>query len=112
VELVKDVSLRIHPITDTDAHEMIRETKAMKLLEGYRNQPKGDVEALEEALQRVSGLIHEAPELIEMDLNPVMVLEPGDGICVVDARMRVEPVEGAHIPTMRDLPGVTSTPTV
>lgn len=112
VELVKDVSLRIHPITDTDAHEMIRETKAMKLLEGYRNQPKGDVEALEEALQRVSGLIHEAPELVEMDLNPVMVLEPGEGICVVDARMRVEPLDAAHTPTMRDLPGVTSSPAV
>ena len=111
VELVKDVSLRIHPITDTDAAEMIRETKAMKLLEGYRNQPKGDVDALEEALQRVSGLIHEAPELVEMDMNPVMVLEPGQGICVVDARMRVEPIDPGEVFNMRDLPGVTS-PTV
>lgn len=112
VELVKDVSLRIHPITDTDAREMLRETKAIKLLEGYRNQPLGDVAALEEALQRVSGLIHEAPELIEMDLNPVKVLEPGEGIVVVDARMRVEPIPPEAQPTMRDLPGVTSNPTV
>lgn len=108
VELVKDLALRIHPITDTDAAEMLRETKAMKLLEGYRNQPKGDVQALEEALQRVSGLIHEAPELMEMDLNPVLVLEPGEGICVVDARMRIEPVDPVDTFTMRDLPGVTS----
>jgi acyl-CoA synthetase (NDP forming) len=70
------------------------------------------VEALEEALQRVSGLIHEAPELVEMDLNPVMVLEPGKGICVVDARMRVVPIDAAHSPTIRDLPGVTSSPAV
>lgn len=106
VELVKDVSLRIHPITDTDAAEMLRETKAVKLLEGYRNQPLGDIAALEEALQRVSGLIHEAPELIEMDLNPVKVLEPGSGVVVVDARMRVEPLQPEELPTMRDLPGV------
>lgn len=112
VELVKDVSLRIHPITDVDAREMIRETKAMKLLEGYRNQPRGDVEALEDTLQRVSGLIHEAPELVEMDLNPVMVLEPGEGVCVVDARMRVEPIDASRSPTVRDLPGVTSSPAV
>lgn len=112
VELVKDVSLRIHPITDTDAAEMLRETKAIKLLEGYRNQPLGNVASLEKALQRVSGLIHEAPELVEMDLNPVKVLEPGQGIVVVDARMRVEPIAPEARPTMRDLPGVTSNPAV
>lgn len=108
VELLKDVSLRIHPITDIDATEMVRETKAFKLLDGYRNQPRGDVEALEDALQRISGLIHEAPELVEMDLNPVKVLEPGSGICVVDARMRIEPVPVWRTPTLKDLPGVTA----
>ena len=72
--------------------------------------PEGDVAALEEALQRVSALIGAIPELMEMDLNPVKVLAPGDGVVVVDARMRVEPVAPGRLPAMRDLPGVTSNP--
>lgn len=112
VELLKDVAFRLHPLTDVDAHEMIRQTKGHRLLEGYRNNPKGDVPALEEALQRVSALISVFPELVEMDLNPVKVLAPDEGICVVDARMRVERVAPAKMPAMRDLPGVTTNPPV
>jgi acetyltransferase len=108
VELLKDVSFRLHPITDTDAGEMISETRSHKLLEGYRNNPEGDVEALQDALQAVSALIAVVPELQEMDLNPVKVLRPGEGVCVVDARMRVEPVPPERMPGMRDLPGVTT----
>jgi acetyl coenzyme A synthetase (ADP forming)-like protein len=111
VELLKDVAFRIHPLTDVDAAEMIRETKGYRLLEGYRGQPHGDVLGLEAALLRVSALISAVPELAEMDLNPVKVLGPGEGVCVVDARMRLEPVPPRLRPTMRDLPGVpTSAP--
>jgi acetyl coenzyme A synthetase (ADP forming)-like protein len=108
VELLQDVAFRLQPITDVDAHEMVRETKSFRLLEGYRNNPKGDVEALEMALQNVSALIWAMPELVEMDLNPVKVLAPGEGVVVVDARMRVEPVAPERRPSMRDLPGVTT----
>jgi acetyl coenzyme A synthetase (ADP forming)-like protein len=105
VELLQDVAFRIHPLTDVDATEMIRETKGFRLLQGYRNAAEGDVAELERALLRVSGLISVVPELVEMDLNPVKVLPPGEGVVVVDARMRVQPVpEGRH-PRMRDLPG-------
>jgi len=110
VELLKDVSFRIYPITDTDSAEMIRETKGHKILEGYRNNPEGDIEALEDALQRVSALITEMPELTEMDMNPVKVLPPGEGICVVDARMQVKPVPAKRTRTLKDLPGVTTRP--
>jgi acetyl coenzyme A synthetase (ADP forming)-like protein len=106
VELLQDVSFRIHPLTDVDASEMVKEIKGSRLLDGYRNQPKGDVSALEEALLRVSGLITVVPELMEMDLNPVKVLEPGGGVVVVDARMKVKAVEARKHPRMRDLPGV------
>jgi acetyl coenzyme A synthetase (ADP forming)-like protein len=112
VELLKDVSFRLQPITDVDAREMVRETKSFRLLEGYRNNPKGDIEALEAALQKVSALIWAVPELMEMDLNPVKVLSPGDGVVVVDARMRIEPVAPARRPSMRDLPGVTTNPPI
>ncbi len=106
VELLQDVAFRIHPLTDVDAAEMVRETKGFRLLEGYRNQPPGDVTALESALLRVSGLINVVPELLEMDLNPVKVLEPERGVVVVDARMKVRRVEPRSHPRMRDLPGV------
>ncbi|MFP4553447.1 MAG: acetate--CoA ligase family protein, partial [Actinomycetota bacterium] len=112
VELLKDVAFRLHPITDVDAHEMVRDTQSYRLLEGYRNSPKGDVDALEEALRRVSALIVAVPELMEMDMNPVKVLAPGEGVVVVDARMRVEPVAPAKMPSMRDLPAVTTNPAV
>ncbi|MCO6502025.1 MAG: acetate--CoA ligase family protein, partial [Acidimicrobiales bacterium] len=105
VELLKDVAFRIHPLTDVDAREMIRETKGHRLLEGYRNQPLGDVDSLETALLRVSGVITAIPELQEMDLNPVKVLPPGEGVVVVDARMRVEPLKAGG---NRDLPAVAS----
>ncbi|MGH8915992.1 MAG: acetate--CoA ligase family protein, partial [Acidimicrobiia bacterium] len=108
VELLQDVAFRIHPLTDVDAAEMVREIKGARLLDGYRNQPKGDVEALEQALLAVSGLVRAVPELLEMDLNPVKVLEPGAGVVVVDARMRIRAVEARKHPRMRDLPGVTS----
>jgi acetyl coenzyme A synthetase (ADP forming)-like protein len=110
VELLKDVAFRIYPITDVDAAEMVQEPKGSRLLEGYRNNPKGDVEALENALQRVSALITEMPELVEMDLNPVKVLPPGEGIVVVDARMRVRPVPASRSRSLKDLPGVTTNP--
>jgi acetyltransferase len=112
VELLKDVAFRLHPITELDAREMIAETKSHQLLLGYRNTPEGDVPALEEALRQVSALIAAMPELMEMDLNPVKVLPPGEGVCVVDARMRIAAVPPARQPTMRDLPGVTSNPPV
>ncbi len=110
VELLKDVVFRIHPLTDVDAAEMIRETKGFRLLTGYRNTAEGDVPALEQTLLRVSGLIAAVPELVEMDLNPVKVLAPGEGVVVVDARMRLQPVPATRHPRMRDLPGVTSRP--
>jgi acyl-CoA synthetase (NDP forming) len=108
VELLQDVAFRIHPLTDVDASEMIKEIKGSRLLDGYRNQPKGDMAALEEALLKVSGLIDAVPELVEMDLNPVKVLEPGGGVVVVDARMKIRALEATKHPRMRDLPGVTS----
>jgi acetyl coenzyme A synthetase (ADP forming)-like protein len=108
VELLGDVAFRIHPIDDVGVDEMIREVKGFRLLEGYRNQPPGDLDALKETLLRVSGLISAVPELVEMDMNPVKVGEPGLGVSVVDARMRLEPVEPRSQPAMRDLPGVTT----
>jgi acetyl coenzyme A synthetase (ADP forming)-like protein len=88
VELVKDVSVRITPLTDVDATEMIRSLKTFPLLDGYRGAPKADIAALEDLVLRVSAMVENHPEIAEMDCNPVMVL--GTGAVIVDARIRVE----------------------
>ena len=106
VELLGDVAFRIHPLTDVDAAEMVRAIRGFPMLEGYRNMPVGDVAAVEEALLRVSAMLTVLPEISEMDLNPVKVLGPGDGVVVVDARMRVEPLDPAERPELADLPSV------
>ncbi|HKX75093.1 MAG TPA: GNAT family N-acetyltransferase [Acidimicrobiia bacterium] len=106
VELLGDVALRLHPLTDQDARAMILSLRTSRLLLGYRNLPEGDLEALEEALLRVSALVGAVPELAEMDLNPVMVSTPGNGVKVVDARIRVHQPPLSHQPDLVDLPAV------
>ncbi|MEW6059389.1 MAG: GNAT family N-acetyltransferase [Actinomycetota bacterium] len=88
VELVRDVSVRVTPITDLDATEMVRSLKTFPLLDGFRGAPKADVAALEDVILRVSALVGEHPEVAEMDCNPVMVLS--HGAVIVDARIRVQ----------------------
>jgi acetate---CoA ligase (ADP-forming) len=88
VELLKDVAVRITPLTDLDAAEMVRSLKTFPLLEGYRGAPRADVAALEDLLLRISALVEAHPEIAELDCNPVKALP--DGVVVVDARVRVE----------------------
>jgi acyl-CoA synthetase (NDP forming) len=88
MELLKDVAVRITPLTDRDATEMLRSLAMYPLLEGYRNASRADVPALEQVLLRVSAMVEAHPEIVEMDCNPVMVLP--DGAVVVDARVRIE----------------------
>jgi acetyl coenzyme A synthetase (ADP forming)-like protein len=90
VEILRDVCFRITPLTESDAREMIQEIRGYPLLEGYRGHPPADIEAVEEALLRVSRLVEEIPEISELDLNPIFALPPGEGCCVVDARIRVD----------------------
>ena len=88
VELLKDVSFRIVPITRRDAGEMIRELKGYPLLDGYRGQEPADVPFLEEMLLKVSRFAEENPEIKELDLNPIFAYS--DGAVAVDARIVLE----------------------
>jgi acetyl coenzyme A synthetase (ADP forming)-like protein len=88
VELVHDVAVRVTPITDLDASEMVRSLRTFPLLEGFRGAQKADVLALEEVILRVSALVDNHPSIAEMDCNPVMILPRG--AVVVDARVRVQ----------------------
>jgi len=85
-ELYKDISMRIAPIDEQDAVEMIREVKAYKLLTGFRGMPPRDIPAVVDILIKFSRLVEDNPEIREADLNPVIALEEGKGAYVVDAR--------------------------
>jgi acetyl coenzyme A synthetase (ADP forming)-like protein len=87
-ELLKDVAVRITPITKGEADRMVRSLKTFPLLDGYRGAPRADVGALEDVLLRVSALVEAHSEIAEMDLNPLIV-HP-QGAVVVDARIRLE----------------------
>jgi acetyl coenzyme A synthetase (ADP forming)-like protein len=89
VELLQDVVFRVHPLTERDASQMVRGLKGSKLFEGYRGAPPGDVAALEETLLRMAQLAGDHPGIVEMDLNPLKVREPGRGCLVLDARIAV-----------------------
>src|SRR5439155_24625638 len=97
VELLRDASFRLPPVTDLDATEMIDRLRLKPLLDGYRGAPAGDRAALLSLVQRVSALVEAVPELREMDLNPAKVLPPGQGAVVVDARMRVGRLTAADL---------------
>jgi len=86
-ELYRDVAFRIHPLTDLDAREMIRSVKAYQLLEGWRGGKRADIEALEELLLRISALVEDLPQVMELDLNPVKVKAAGKGCLALDARI-------------------------
>jgi acetyltransferase len=85
VEALRDVVFRVHPVTHTDAIEMIHGIRGLPLLEGVRGEPGADLEALAEVIQRVSQLVADHDRIEEMDLNPFLARESG-GIAV-DARM-------------------------
>jgi acyl-CoA synthetase (NDP forming) len=89
VELLSDVRFRVAPLTDRDVDELLHEIKGFPLLEGYRGHPPADVDALREILLRISRLADAVPEVLELDLNPVIALSPGHGCRVVDARIKV-----------------------
>ena len=73
------------------AEQIIRSIKGYRLLERYRGHPSADIEAIEELLLRVSRLVEEVPEIVALDLNPVMALPPGHGCLMDDARICLKP---------------------
>jgi acetyl-CoA synthetase (ADP-forming) len=88
VEVLKDVTFRVAPITEDDACEMITEVKAYPLLMGYRNTPPADIEAITKILLNTSRLVTDYVQIKELDLNPVIVYQKGAK--AVDARIILE----------------------
>ena len=90
VEVLKDVSFRLIPFTESDAREMLSELKAYKILEGVRGEKPRDVDALIKIMLAISRMVDENPEIIELDCNPAFVYEKGKGAVVVDARILID----------------------
>ena len=72
-ELLRDVAVRITPLTEQDARELVRSLRSFPLLEGYGGRPRLDVGALERLLLAASALVEDLPQLVEMDLDPLQV---------------------------------------
>ncbi|HET9094484.1 MAG TPA: GNAT family N-acetyltransferase [Solirubrobacteraceae bacterium] len=90
-ELLRDVAVRITPLTDLDASELVRSLRTFPLLDGYRGAPRLDVRAVEDVLLRVGAMVERHPEIAELDLNPLIVAALG--AYASDARVRVRPPE-------------------
>ncbi len=88
VEVLKDVTFKIAPVSMDEAKEMITGLKASALLKGYRNTPAADIDALAQIIVSVSKLLTDYPEIKELDLNPVMAY--AKGASTVDARIILE----------------------
>lgn len=91
VEIFKDTSIRLAPVTQNEARDMIRDLKAYPLLAGARGKEPADCPALEEVICRVSALLDACPDIEEIDLNPVIVHPRGKGVSIVDARIYFTP---------------------
>ncbi len=87
VEALKDVAFRVAPFSRQEAEEMIREIRSYPLLEGVRGESPADHEAMVDALLRISQLVTDFPEIVELDINPLMVFEEGRGAMAIDMRL-------------------------
>jgi len=92
VEVLKDVSFYLAPITSDEAKQMLVSTRTYKMLQGVRGEEGVDIDAISEGLQRLSQLVTEFPQIQEIDLNPFVVGPEGTTPIAVDARISVEQV--------------------
>jgi len=90
VEVLKDVSFYLAPVTADEAKHMLKSTKTYQMLEGVRGDEGVDIDALAESIQRLSQLVTEFPQIQELDINPFLVGPSGTTPIAVDARMSVE----------------------
>ncbi len=93
VEIFRDVKFRLAPIGRNEARRMMQKTKGYKLLRGFRGKPKADVDVIERALVSISDMVLDNPEIMEMDINPMLVHEEGCGATVADCRIILKAVD-------------------
>ena len=87
VEVLKDVTFKLAPVTSKEADDMISEIKTQKLLKGVRGEKPSDIAKLSECIQRLSQLVTDFKEIKELDMNPVLVMDKGKGCRILDVRI-------------------------
>jgi acetyltransferase len=87
VEALKDVAFRVAPFCSEEANEMIREIQSFNLLKGIRGEVRSDIDGIVSSLLRVSQLVTDFSEIVELDINPLMVFEEGRGVTAIDMRL-------------------------
>ncbi len=87
VETLRDVTFRVAPLSRQEAEDMLSQVRAHALLDGVRGQPPMDKAAIVDTLLRVSQLVQDFPDIIEMDINPLMVYHQGEGALALDMRL-------------------------
>ena len=87
VEVLKDVTFKLAPVTSKEADDMISEIKTQKLLQGVRGEKPSDITKLSECIQRLSQLVTDFTEIKELDMNPVLVMDKGKGCRILDVRI-------------------------
>jgi acyl-CoA synthetase (NDP forming) len=90
VEVLRDVSFRVAPVSEDQAMQMINETKGSILLKGYRGRPLSDIEALSSTISTFSKILIDFPEINEVEINPLFVLPKGKGCIAVDSRLSMK----------------------
>ncbi|MFN4133444.1 MAG: acetate--CoA ligase family protein [Candidatus Hadarchaeales archaeon] len=89
VEVLKDTSFRLAPLTRDEAAEMIKEIKGYSVLAGRRGEPPADIAAIADVIEKVGALVAEFPQILELDINPLFVFAAGKGAVAADARIFV-----------------------
>jgi len=90
VEVLKDVAFRICPLDNQDANDLIRSIKSSKILDGIRGQAPRDINSLQDTILRLCNLAINHPRIVELDVNPLMLLEDGKGCVAADARIMLK----------------------
>jgi acetyltransferase len=89
VNFLRDTAFRLAPMTTSDAKELVDETKIGVLLKGVRGEPPSDVAALEDTILRISQLVMDFEDIVELDVNPLFCYEKGKGISAVDVKITI-----------------------
>ena len=89
VEVLKDVTFRLAPVTQRESDDMISSIKTQKLLKGVRGEKPSDIKKLSDCIQRLSQLVTDFNEIKELDMNPVLVMEEGNGCKILDVRIGI-----------------------
>ncbi|MCL4534501.1 MAG: acetate--CoA ligase family protein [Bacteroidetes bacterium] len=95
VEVLRDVVFRVAPIAPSNARAMVRGIRSHALLSGVRGEKPADQDAIVESLLRLSQLVTDFPEIAELDVNPLVVFETGQGATAIDCRILLKPADGS-----------------